>query len=91
MPCWSCYLKISTAERLFISAAKHQHIDVCSSKLQQSSYSSIGDQDVIITNMRHFQALTQALAPLERKANRFQSTGISGDFVSQAYGQCLTT
>lgn len=78
-----------TAERLFISAAKHQHIDALLHHLHQAAaIPSIGDQDVIITNMRHFQALTQALSAIERVQTGF-STGISGDFVSQDIRECL--
>jgi tRNA modification GTPase len=77
------------AERLFISAAKHQHIDALLHHLHQAAaIPSIGDQDVIITNMRHFQALTQALAAIERVQTGL-STGISGDFVSQDIRECL--
>jgi tRNA modification GTPase len=77
------------AERLFISAAKHQHIDVLLHYLHQAAaIPSIGDQDVIITNMRHFQALTQALAAIERVQVGL-STSISGDFVSQDIRECL--
>ncbi|HNZ85347.1 MAG TPA: tRNA uridine-5-carboxymethylaminomethyl(34) synthesis GTPase MnmE, partial [Paludibacteraceae bacterium] len=69
-----------TAERLFISAAKHQHIDALLHHLHQAAaIPSIGDQDVIITNMRHFQALTQALSAIERVQTGL-STGLSGDF-----------
>lgn len=78
-----------TAERLFISAAKHQHIDALLHQLHQAAaIPSIGDQDVIITNMRHFQALTQALSAIERVQTGL-STGISGDFVSQDIRECL--
>lgn len=78
-----------TAERLFISAAKHQHIDALLDHLHQAAaIPSIGDQDVIITNMRHFQALTQALSAIERVQTGL-STGISGDFVSQDIRECL--
>lgn len=78
-----------TAERLFISAAKHQHIDALLHHLHQAAaIPSIGDQDVIITNMRHFQALTQALSAIERVQTGL-STGISGDFVSQDIRECL--
>lgn len=78
-----------TAERLFISAAKHQHIDALFHLLHKAAaIPSIGDQDVIITNMRHFQALTQALSAIERVQTGL-STGISGDFVSQDIRECL--
>ena len=78
-----------TAERLFISAAKHQHIDALLHHLHQAAaIPSIGDQDVIITNMRHFQALTQALSAIERVQTGL-STGLSGDFVSQDIRECL--
>ena len=78
-----------TAERLFISAAKHQHVDELLHHLHQAAaIPSIGDQDVIITNMRHFQALTQALSAIERVQTGL-STGISGDFVSQDIRECL--
>ncbi|MBP6231561.1 MAG: tRNA uridine-5-carboxymethylaminomethyl(34) synthesis GTPase MnmE [Paludibacteraceae bacterium] len=77
------------AERLFISAVENQNIDLLVEKLQQAaSIPSIGDQDVIVTNLRHYQALTQALQSIERvQAGLLQ--GISSDFVSQDIRECL--
>ncbi|GAB1359248.1 tRNA uridine-5-carboxymethylaminomethyl(34) synthesis GTPase MnmE [Porphyromonadaceae bacterium] len=48
----------------------------------------VGDHDVIVTNLRHYEALTQALSSIQRVKEGL-ATHLSGDFVSQDIRECL--
>lgn len=48
----------------------------------------VGDHDVIVTNLRHYEALTQALSSIQRVKEGL-ATNLSGDFVSQDIRECL--
>ncbi len=77
------------AERLFISAGQKINIDLLIERLQlAASIPSIGEQDIIVTNIRHYHALTQALQAIRRAQSGLEQ-GISGDFVSQDIRECI--
>jgi hypothetical protein len=48
----------------------------------------VGDNDVTVTNMRHYEALKNALASI-RRVNDGLASNISGDFLSQDLRECL--
>ena len=48
----------------------------------------LSPNDIIVTNARHYEALTQALASIHRVQDSL-STHLSGDFISQDLRECL--
>ena len=79
---------LNQQECVFISAKKEENIQTLEDKLYHiSQIESLGQQDIIVTNMRHYEALCQALAAIERVEDGL-NTGISGDFLSQDIREC---
>lgn len=79
----------SDIQRFSISAKEKEGI----SKLQQLlvdtvSLPDIHTNDIIITNIRHYEALSRALEDIHRVQNGLDS-GLSGDFISQDLRECL--
>ncbi len=77
------------AERLFISAKRQQNTD----KLQEilvkaAAIPSIGEEDVIVTNLRHYASLNSALSAIRRVKEGLE-TGITHDFLSQDIRECM--
>jgi tRNA modification GTPase len=72
-----------------ISAKKHQNTSQLIDFLIKSVHKEgLGENDVIITNVRHFEALSNANEAVLRVINGLQQ-GISGDFLSQDIRECL--
>ncbi|MDR0659746.1 MAG: tRNA uridine-5-carboxymethylaminomethyl(34) synthesis GTPase MnmE [Prevotellaceae bacterium] len=76
-------------DMLLISAKKGENIV----KLEQwlinaANLPSVDNNDVIITNLRHYEALTHALAALERAIAGIDK-GISNDFLAQDARECI--
>ena len=77
------------AEKLFISAKKRENITALEEILvQEAALPEISQNDIIITNARHYEALTRALASIHRVQEGLQS-GLSGDLVSEDLRQCI--
>jgi tRNA modification GTPase len=77
------------AERLFISAKTQQNIDQLQSLLVKMAHiPQIGENDVIVTNLRHYEALKKALEAI-RRVKKGLNDGISGDFLSQDIRECM--
>ena len=59
-------------------------------QLMQSAISieKVNSEDVIVTNLRHYEALTKALEAIERTISGLESN-ISGEFLSQDIRECL--
>lgn len=75
--------------RLYISARSEQDIDRLRQELVQAS--NLPDQtknDIIITNIRHYEALTNARSAINRVREGL-SNQISGDFLSQDIRECI--
>ena len=75
--------------RIFISAKERLHTD----ELQELLYNAaklpeLSDQDIMVTNMRHYEALKQAHTAIVRVQNGLNDR-ISGDFLSQDIRECL--
>ena len=76
-------------EKLFISAKKRENITILEKKLVQAvALPEINQNDIIITNVRHFEALTRALDSIHRVQEGLQ-LGLSGDLVSEDLRQCI--
>lgn len=74
---------------LTISAKSQHNIDELISFLVSAVQSDgYNENDVIITNLRHFEALTNAGKAIERVIDGLHA-GISGDFLSQDIRECL--
>lgn len=82
-------MKDSLWPSLFISAKERLHTD----KLQELLYSTaklpeLSDQDIMVTNMRHYEALKHAHGAIVR-VQKGLNEAISGDFLSQDIRECL--
>ncbi len=78
-----------TAERISISAKERQNID----QLQELIFAAaqlpeIGENDVTVASLRHYEALTHAHEAIQRVIDGL-ACGISGDFLSQDLRECL--
>ncbi|NLH29767.1 MAG: tRNA uridine-5-carboxymethylaminomethyl(34) synthesis GTPase MnmE, partial [Bacteroidales bacterium] len=77
------------AERLFISAKTQQNIDQLRSLLVEMAHiPQIGENDVIVTNLRHYEALKKALEAI-RRVKKGLDADISGEFLSQDIRECM--
>ena len=77
-------------ERLvFIAAKQKTNLDQLISEMQRAvSLESIDEDVVIVTNVRHFEALSRALESIERVQLGLDNL-ISGDFLAQDIRECL--
>lgn len=74
--------------KLFISA-KEENLSTLELQLVAiSSLPSVSENDLIVTNVRHYEALTQALQSIDRVIEAL-SLNLSGDLVSEDLRQCL--
>ncbi len=82
-------LKELPADRLFISAKNQDNIHTLQELLVKAAHvPSIGEADVIVTNMRHYQALVKAHTAIERVKEGLDA-GISHDFLAQDIRECM--
>jgi tRNA modification GTPase len=76
-------------QKLFISAKKKDNIQELQELLIEAAHlPSLSQNDVIVTNVRHYEALTHALDAIHRVQEGL-NIGISGDFVSQDLRECI--
>lgn len=76
-------------QSISISAKKRENIE----ELQQilisaANLPTVTQNDVIVTNIRHYEALTHALEAIQR-VQQGLANNISGDFVSQDIRECI--
>jgi tRNA modification GTPase len=77
------------AEKIFISAKTKHNIDKLEEILvKASALPQINQGDVIVTNIRHYEALTHALESIHR-VKEGMSMNLSGDLVSEDLRQCI--
>ena len=77
------------SELISISATLQINTNLLIKKLiDKTSLPHIGDNDVIITNLRHYEALNSAHSSILRVISGLNS-GISGDLLSQDIRECL--
>ena len=78
-----------TTPYIVISAKNKLQIDSLKDVLYQTAQiPEFGENDIIVTNVRHFEALRNAQEALNRVSEGMRN-GISGDFVSQDIRECL--
>ena len=83
------YPLLANEERVFIAAKSRENLSELVEKMKQSvSLGSINTEDVIVTNIRHYEALSFALQAIERVMDGLK-TGISGDFLAHDIRECL--
>ena len=84
--------KMALAENeklVFIAAKQRTNLDELIHEMQKAvSLDSLGEDAVIVTNVRHFEALTRAHESIER-VNVGLENMISGDFLAQDIRECL--
>jgi len=77
------------AEHIFLSAKHNENIDKLENILvKTAALPSVSQSDIIVTNVRHFEALSQALEAIHRVQQGLDSN-ISGDFLSQDIRECI--
>ncbi len=76
-------------EKVFLSAKSKENLDELIEKMQHViSLDAIGEEDTIVTNARHFEALSKAYDSIERVQSGMEQQ-ISGDFLAQDIRECL--
>lgn len=82
-------LKLQPLPYLFISAKNQENIEELHRLLLQSiSLPTIQQNDIIVTNLRHYDALTQALTAIRNVLSALKR-GIAGDLISEDLRLCL--
>jgi tRNA modification GTPase len=77
------------AEKIFISAKQKINLHMLEDALLRASQiPEIQPGDVVVSNMRHYEALRKALISIERVTEGLES-GITGDFLSQDIRECM--
>jgi len=81
--------KIENQNFVFISAASKKNLDVLKEAIiNQIKINSVKQGDVLVTNLRHFQKLTETQDALTRVLQGLD-TGITGDFLAMDIRQSL--
>jgi tRNA modification GTPase len=74
---------------VFLSAKKREHLDELISGMQETiALDQIGEEDTIVTNIRHYEALIRAYESLQRVRTGMEQH-ISGEFLAQDIRECL--
>lgn len=77
------------ADRLFISAKEKQNTDRLQQQLVKiAALPEVQSDDVIVSNIRHYEALTHAHEAILRVVDGLHH-GLSGDFLSQDSRECI--
>jgi tRNA modification GTPase len=75
--------------RIFISAKYNEGVNDLERKLvETANIPEISEQDVIVTNVRHYEALQKAQEAICRVSDGLE-TNLSGDFLSQDIRECM--
>lgn len=81
--------RLANEKLVFIAAKQKINLDVLIQEMQQAvSFDSISEDAVIVTNVRHFEALARAHESIERVQLGLDNL-ISGDFLAQDIRECL--
>lgn len=76
-------------EKVFISAKHSQNTEQLEDQLfKMAQLPEVGENDVMVTNMRHYEVLKNAHEAILRVIEGLEQ-GISGDFLSQDIRECL--
>lgn len=81
--------QLKTENFIFISAANHENLEELKETiLKQFKINAVKQGDVLVTNLRHFQKLTETQVALTRVLDGL-SAGITGDFLAMDIRQSL--
>ena len=81
--------QLSINKVLSISAKHKEGIDQLQSLLVEAAHlPALSSSNVIVTNLRHYEALSRALEAIRRMQEGL-SSGLSGDFISQDLRECI--
>jgi len=76
-------------ELVFVAAKSRANLDQLIQMMKRAvNFDSIRPEEVIVSNVRHYEALSRALTAIEKVIEGLK-TGISGDFLSQDIRECL--
>ena len=76
-------------ERIQISAKLRLHTEqLQEALLRAAAVPQISENDVIVSNIRHYEALRNALSPIRKVIEGLESD-ISGDFIAQDIRECM--
>ena len=82
-------LKDFPTESIFISAKQRKNTSELQKMLIDAAHlPTVTQNDIIVTNVRHYEALNKALEAIHRVQNGLDSQ-ISGDFLSQDIRECI--
>jgi len=74
---------------VFIAAKSRANIDELIQIMKQAvDFETIGPEEIIVSNVRHYEALSHAFIAIERVIEGLK-TGISGDFLALDIRECL--
>lgn len=77
------------AERIYVSAREHINTEALKKALiSAAQLPEIHPEDVVVSNIRHFESLQKAQSSIERVLEGLEA-GISGDFLSQDIRECM--
>ena len=77
------------AERIYLSAKYKKNTEKLEKALlKAANLPELNTDDVIISNLRHYEALTKALKSVER-VKKGLKTNLSGDFIAQDIRECM--
>lgn len=80
---------LANEKLVFIAAKQKTNLDMLIQEMQHAvSIDSIDEDSVIVTNIRHFEALSRAHESIQRVQNGMDEH-ISGDFLAQDIRECL--
>jgi len=83
------FLPEVSAERIYLSAKYKKNTEKLENALLKAAdLPELNNDDVIITNLRHYEALTKALESVERVIKGLK-TKLSGDFIAQDIRECM--
>lgn len=81
--------RMPNAECVFISAKHHSNTDNLEKLLiSAAQLPTVTQNDVIVTNVRHYEALSHALESIQRVKQGLVAE-LSGDFISQDIRECI--
>lgn len=82
-------LSAVAAERVYISAKQRSNTHLLETRLlEAAALPDLSSPDIIVTNLRHYEALTHARSAIHRVLDGL-ALGISGDFLSQDIRECM--
>jgi len=83
------FLPYVPAERIYLSAKYKKNTEnLENALLKAANLPELNSDDVIVTNLRHYEALTKALESVER-VKKGLKTNLSGDFIAQDIRECM--